>query len=74
MRTSDNWPIGPPGLHFETPKLQNFDFNAIYSNADPDPASKNNADPKPGVRFAFVHNTVQKKMCEYLRKIAKQIK
>jgi hypothetical protein len=29
MRTSDHWPTGPPGLHFEPPKLQNFDFNAM---------------------------------------------
>jgi hypothetical protein len=33
---------GPPWLHFELLKLRNFDFNA-----DPDPASRNNADPDP---------------------------
>jgi hypothetical protein len=32
----------PPRLHFVPSKLQNFDFIA-----DPDPASKNNADPDP---------------------------
>ncbi len=48
MRTSDHWPTGPPGLHFEPPKLYNFDFNAIYSNADPDPASKTTRIRNPG--------------------------
>ncbi len=44
----------PPRLHFERPRLLNFDSNtnpdlALHSNAEPDPASQNNADqdPKP---------------------------
>ncbi len=44
---------GPTRLHFEPPKLSNFDFTAdpdpdpaFHSNADPDPVSKNNADPQ----------------------------
>jgi hypothetical protein len=49
---------GPPRLHFGPRKLLHFDFvadlgpdldAAFHSNADtdPDPASKNNANPKP---------------------------
>ncbi len=47
MRICDKWPkdspclhLKPPHLHFEPRKLMNFD-----SNADPDPAYKNNSDP-----------------------------
>jgi hypothetical protein len=59
MRICDQWPTGPPGLHFECPQLHfesrkflNFDFYAdpdpaFRSNTDPDPASKNNGDPDP---------------------------
>ncbi len=38
------------GFHFEPRKLLNFDFNAdptFHSKADPNTASKNNADPDP---------------------------
>ncbi len=41
-----------PWLHFQPPKLPNFDLNvvpdpAFFSNADPDPASNNSAVPDP---------------------------
>ncbi len=49
MRICDKWPTDPPALHFKPPhlhfeprKLLNFD-----SNGDPDPAYKNNSDPRP---------------------------
>jgi len=58
MRICDHWPTDPPDLHFESPRLH-FERpgppglyfqprNLMNSdlNTDPDPASKNNADPR----------------------------
>jgi hypothetical protein len=45
--------LGLSLLHFESPKLQNFD-----SNTDPDPASQNNADPDRN--FAWQYKCVER--------------